>query len=106
MSFPSTPHTYSHFSTFVLCSAGRDCGDLAFELSALTLHISLEEAADQFERADGEQRDRQRTRLHGVRIMTFTRKKHEINKEDLFVAAFVRDTKGKLIFQAAVVKAH
>jgi hypothetical protein len=38
--------------------------------------------------------------------MTFTRKKHEINKEDLFVAAFVRDTKGKLIFQAAVVKAH
>jgi hypothetical protein len=36
-----SPHTYSHFSAFVLCSAGRDCGDLAFELATLALHIDF-----------------------------------------------------------------
>jgi hypothetical protein len=35
------PHAYPHFSTFVLCSAGRDCGDLGFELAALVLHIEF-----------------------------------------------------------------
>ncbi len=29
----------THFSTFALCSAGRDSGDLSFELSAFRLHI-------------------------------------------------------------------
>lgn len=33
------PHSYSHFSVFSLCSAGRDRGDLKFELQALRLHI-------------------------------------------------------------------
>jgi hypothetical protein len=36
-----SPHSYSHFSTFVLCTAGRDCGDMAFELAALALHIDF-----------------------------------------------------------------
>ncbi len=31
----NSPHSYAHFSSFVLCSAGRDCGDLALELAAL-----------------------------------------------------------------------
>ena len=30
---------FAHFSTFALCSAGRDQGNLQFELSALALHI-------------------------------------------------------------------
>ncbi len=36
-----SPHTYSHFSALVLCSAGRDRGNLAFELAALAIHISF-----------------------------------------------------------------
>jgi hypothetical protein len=33
------PELASHFSTFALCSAGRDQGNLRFELSALGLHM-------------------------------------------------------------------
>jgi hypothetical protein len=33
------PTSVSHFSTFALCSAGRDQGNLRFEISALGLHI-------------------------------------------------------------------
>jgi hypothetical protein len=33
------PNLVPHFSLFALCSAGRDEGDLQFELSALALHI-------------------------------------------------------------------
>jgi hypothetical protein len=33
------PRLVSHFSSFALCSAGRDQGSLRFELSALGLHI-------------------------------------------------------------------
>ncbi len=33
------PHSVPHFSAFALCSAGRDQGNLRFELSALGLHI-------------------------------------------------------------------
>jgi hypothetical protein len=33
------PELVAHFSSFVLCSAGRDQGNLQFELSALGLHI-------------------------------------------------------------------
>ena len=35
----NSPHSVAHFSSFVLCSAGRDQGSLQFELSALGLHI-------------------------------------------------------------------
>jgi len=34
-----SPGSVSHFSSFALCSAGRDRGNLLFELSTLTLHI-------------------------------------------------------------------
>ena len=34
-----SPHLVAHFSSFALCSAGRDQGSLQFELSALGLHI-------------------------------------------------------------------
>lgn len=34
-----TPGSVTHFSSFALCSAGRDQGNLQFELSALKLHI-------------------------------------------------------------------
>jgi hypothetical protein len=33
------PQSLAHFSSFALCSAGRDTGNLQFELSALRLHI-------------------------------------------------------------------
>ena len=33
------PECVPHFSSFALCSAGRDAGNLRFELSALTLHV-------------------------------------------------------------------
>jgi hypothetical protein len=33
------PNLVAHFSAFALCSAGRDQGNLSFELSALRLHI-------------------------------------------------------------------
>lgn len=33
------PHLVAHFSSFALCSGGRDQGGLQFELSALGLHI-------------------------------------------------------------------
>ncbi len=35
----NSPHSYAHFSSFVLCSAGRDYGNFSFELTALKLHI-------------------------------------------------------------------
>jgi hypothetical protein len=35
------PHSYAHFSAFVLCSAGRDSGDFGFELTMLELHLSF-----------------------------------------------------------------
>lgn len=35
------PHMVAHFSSFALCSAGRDQGSLQFELSTLRLHISF-----------------------------------------------------------------
>jgi hypothetical protein len=35
----ANPALSSHFSAFALCSAGRDRGDLRFELSALGLHM-------------------------------------------------------------------
>jgi hypothetical protein len=34
-----SPESVAHFSSFALCSAGRDQGNLQFELSALGLHI-------------------------------------------------------------------
>ena len=34
-----SPGLVSHFNSFALCSAGRDRGNLQFELSALALHI-------------------------------------------------------------------
>ena len=34
-----SPNSTSHFSSFALCSAGRDQGNLQFELSTLKLHI-------------------------------------------------------------------
>jgi hypothetical protein len=34
-----SPESVSHFSSFALCSAGRDQGNLQFELSTLKLHI-------------------------------------------------------------------
>jgi len=34
-----SPHLVAHFSSFALCSTGRDQGSLRFELSALGLHI-------------------------------------------------------------------
>jgi len=34
-----SPELVAHFSSFALCSAGRDQGNLSFELSALGLHI-------------------------------------------------------------------
>ncbi len=34
-----SPESVSHFSSFALCSAGKDQGNLQFELSTLTLHI-------------------------------------------------------------------
>jgi hypothetical protein len=36
-----TPGSVTHFSSFALCSAGRDQGNLQFELSALKLHIQF-----------------------------------------------------------------
>lgn len=33
------PNSLAHFSSFALCSAGRDAGNLRFELSALKAHI-------------------------------------------------------------------
>lgn len=36
-----SPEAVSHFSAFALCSAGRDQGNLRFELSALALHITF-----------------------------------------------------------------
>lgn len=35
------PHSFSHFSIFGLCSAGRDQGNLQFELSTLRTHIEF-----------------------------------------------------------------
>lgn len=35
------PHMVAHFSSFALCSAGRDQGSLQFELSTLRLHIGF-----------------------------------------------------------------
>jgi hypothetical protein len=34
-----SPESVPHFSSFALCSAGRDQGNLRFELAALRLHI-------------------------------------------------------------------
>jgi hypothetical protein len=44
--------------------------------------------------------------MEAARKMTFTQKKHEIKKENLFVAAFVQDTKSKQVLQAAFVKVN
>lgn len=35
------PNALAHFAAFALCSAGRDTGHLAFELSALSLHVAF-----------------------------------------------------------------
>jgi hypothetical protein len=35
------PKALAHFSSFALCSAGRDMGNLKFEFQALSLHISF-----------------------------------------------------------------
>lgn len=35
------PHSFAHFSLFGLCSAGRDQGNLQFELSTLRTHIKF-----------------------------------------------------------------
>lgn len=37
----SNPDSVSHFSAFALCSAGRDSGNLGFEISSLNLHIGF-----------------------------------------------------------------
>lgn len=34
-----SPHNFAHFGLFALCSAGRDRGNLQFELAALRMHI-------------------------------------------------------------------
>jgi hypothetical protein len=39
------PKSLAHFSSFALCSAGRDAGNLQFELSTLRLHIRFYLAA-------------------------------------------------------------
>ena len=39
--FGDNPHFFSHFNVFSLCSAGRDQGNLAFEVSTLGLHIRI-----------------------------------------------------------------
>src|SRR5690606_22900199 len=36
--FPG-PHSFSHFAAFALCSAGRDSGNLRFELTTLVTHM-------------------------------------------------------------------
>ena len=37
----TSPHSVAHFSSFVLCSAGRDQGSLQFEIAALRLHVQF-----------------------------------------------------------------